>query len=437
MKLKALSGAMLALCFILIVTACGQNNTNNASPSQSSNASPSQSPEESVANEKVTLKLWYWNGAISDSTIEAAKVKFPNVDLKAEKLPSGGDFLTKLKTTITGGGSGPDIVTMDSWISTMLAYNDKFVNLYDQGARDIQSQYLDWKWKMAATADDKYLIGLPIDVAPVVLYYRSDLFEKAGVASKPEDIKSQVKTWDDYFNLLKQVKDKTGTQSATIVDLFRSYTGQSSQSYFDLAGKYIGDQEHIKSAWDASVKAYQAGLTFPYASDSEKNAAMNNGKISSFTGASWAVGDVISAAPDTKGKWSIAYPPGGVGNQGGSFMGILKATKYPKEAYEVVKFLVSPDNLMAGYKEFGNYPSTPEVYTKPEMVNKNEFFGDQDLSTVFGDAAKDVKVAHTDPRDDMIGNTLTAALGSVDAQKKDPEKVWTEAQEQIKRQLTR
>jgi cellobiose transport system substrate-binding protein len=270
-----------------------------------------------------------------------------------------------------------------------------------------------------------------------VLYYRSDLFKEAGVASTPEEFKNQVKTWDDYFNLLKTVKEKTGSQTATIVDIFRSLLGQSSEAYFDQDGKYIGDQAHIKSAWDSAVKAYQAGLTFPYSSDSEKNAAMNNGKISSFSGASWAVGDVIAAAPDTKGKWNIAYPPGGVGNQGGSFMGILKSTKYPKEAYEVIKFLVSPENLMVGYKDFGNYPSTPEIYAKPEMVNKNEFFGNQDLSTVFADAAKDVKVAHTDTRDDMVLNELTKALGTVDAQKKDSEKAWKDAQEQINRQLSR
>jgi cellobiose transport system substrate-binding protein len=213
--------------------------------------------------------------------------------------------------------------------------------------------------------------------------------------------------------------------------------GQSSQNYFDVDGNYIGNKEHVKKAWDAAVTAYKEGVTFPFSSDSEKNAAMNNGKISSFTGASWAVGDVISAAPNTKGKWNIAYPPGGVGNQGGSFMGILNSTKYPKEAYEVVKFLVSPDNLVEGYKEFGNYPSTPGIYDSPEMVNQSEFFGGQDLSTVFGEAAKDVQIALTDSRDEMVINTLVAALGSVDAQKKDPEKAWTEAQEQISRQLSR
>jgi cellobiose transport system substrate-binding protein len=428
MKFKAFSSALVSLCLILVMTACSQNNQEPSSTNGTNQGGDTK---------KVTLKMWYWNGAISDSTIQAAKEKFPNVDLQAEKLPSGDDYLTKLKTTLAGGGNGPDIVAMDSWISSMITYKEKFVNLYDQGARDIQSKYLDWKWKMGATPDDKYLIGLPIDVAPVVLYYRTDLFAKAGVASTPEAIRSQVKTWDDYFALLKKVKDATGSQTGTIADIFRSVIGQSSQNFFDEDGKYIGDQAHIKSAWDAAVKAYQEGLTFPFSNDSEKNAAINGGKVSSFTGASWAVGDLVSAAPDTKGKWGIAYPPGGVGNQGGSFFGVLSATKYPKEAYEVIQFLVSPDNLIAGYKEFGNYPSTPEIYDNPEMVNKNAFFGDQDLSAVFGEAAKDVKIAHADPQDNMVVTTLVDSLASVDGQKKDPEQAWTEAQTKIKRQLSR
>lgn len=426
MKFKAFSTVLLSLCFILILSACGQGTTNTASSNDSA----------SGGTQKIKLKLWYWNGAISDSSIEAAKKQFPNIDLQAEKLPSGDDFQTKLKTTLAGGGDGPDIVAMDSWITSMLDYKDKFVNLYDQGAKDVESKYLDWKWKMGATADNKYLIGMPIDVAPVVLYYRTDLFAKAGVPSTPEDIHNKVKTWDDYFALLKKVKDATGTQTGTIADIFNSIIGQSTETFFDKDGKYIGDQAGVKSAWDVAVKAYQAGLTFPYSNDSEKNAAINGGKISSFTGASWAVGDLISAAPDTKGKWNIAYPPGGVGNQGGSFFGALSTTKNPKEAYEVIKFLVSPENLLTAYKEFGNYPSTPEIYDNPEMVNKNEFFGNQDLSVVFGQAAKDVKIAPANSQDNMVRTVLIDALGTVDGQKKDPEQAWNDAQTKIKRQLS-
>ncbi|QHT63165.1 extracellular solute-binding protein [Paenibacillus lycopersici] len=428
MKRKSfgLTAALLA-CAMLVLSACGQNGSNTASNTGSNN--------ESASSGKIPLRLWYWNGAISDSTIEAAKAKFPNIDLQAEKLPSGDDYFTKLKATLVGGSDAPDIVAMDSWVSSMLTYKDKFVNLYDQGARDIQPQYLDWKWKLAATPDDKYLIGLPIDVAPVVLYYRTDLLQKAGVPNTPEEVGSQVKSWDDYLALLKKVKDATGAATGNIVDIYNTVMGQSDKSYFDEQGNYIGDQAHVKSAYDLAVKAYQDGLTFPYSNGSEQNAAINNGKIAMFTGASWAVGDLISAAPDTKGKWNIAHPPGNVGNQGGSFFGALSSTKHPKEAYELIQFLVSPENLLTAYKEFGNYPSTPEIYSSPGMVNKNEFFGDQDLSPVFADAAKDVKIAHSDSRDLVAGTAISDALVAVD-KKHDPEKSWKEAQDKIKKQLS-
>ena len=55
MKLKALSGTLLALCFVLVMTACGQTNTNSSTSNSGAN--------ESAAAEKITLRLWYWNGA--------------------------------------------------------------------------------------------------------------------------------------------------------------------------------------------------------------------------------------------------------------------------------------------------------------------------------------------------------------------------------------
>src|SRR6478735_3848851 len=119
--------AILLACVLLVLTACGQNGSNSSNGSN--NTASGNGSGESASTEKIPLKLWYWNGAISDSTIEAAKAKFPNIDLQAEKLPSGDDYFTKLKATLVGGGDGPDIVAMDSWVSSMLTYKDKFVNL--------------------------------------------------------------------------------------------------------------------------------------------------------------------------------------------------------------------------------------------------------------------------------------------------------------------
>jgi len=432
MRTKSFIGLMLIFCLVLVVSACGSSN-NKTNDNKGSSPSP---PVSSAGDQQIALKMWYWNGAISDSTIEAARKQFPNIDLQAEKLPSGGDYLTKLKTTLSGGGSGPDIVAMDSWVASMLEYKEKFVNLYDHGARDVQSKYLDWKWKMAADNGDQYLIGLPIDVAPVVVYYRSDLFEQAGIGSSSADIKSQIATWDDYLNVLSKVQEATNTKTMTLVDLFRNVISTNSKGLFDAEDNYIGDQDHIKHAWDFAAKAYKAGVTFPMSNITEVNASLNNGGISSLIGASWMVGDLAGAAPDTSGKWNIAYPPGGVGNQGGSFLGALKSTKHPQEAYEVIEFLLNPDNQMVNYKEFGNYPSTPEIYSSPDMKNEHEFFGGQDLSAVFAEAAKDVQIPYAAPKDDMVMTTLVESLALVDQQQQDPEKAWSNAQDAIKRKLT-
>ncbi|MBW5447556.1 extracellular solute-binding protein [Cohnella sp. CFH 77786] len=426
---------VLTMMMALILSACGGGKKNDeASGSSEPSASASQS---APAGEKAKLTLWYWNGAISDSSIEAAKAKFPNIELKAEKLPPGDEYKTKLKTTLAGGGDGPDIVAMDSWVTEMLEYSDKFVNLYDQGASEIKDQYLEWKWNMAATPDKKTLIALPIDVAPVVMFYREDLFKQAGVPSTPEEIKAKVKTWDDYIALAKTVKEKTKGSMGTIVDIYRNVINQLPKRYFDENGNFIGEDGHVKQAWDTAVKAYQSGATFGMSSSSEANAALNNGSIASTIGASWVKGDLIAAAPDTAGKWRIAYPAGGVGNQGGSFFGVLKSTKYPKEAYEVIKFLVSPDNLKKAFLEFGNYPSTPSVYGDADMKQPDAFFGNQAIGEVFGEAAKDVVVSHSDPRDGMVEDAIIQELTLVDTNKKDPEKAWKDALENVKRNLQR
>ncbi len=120
-----------------------------------------------------------------------------------------------------------------------------------------------------------------------------------------------------------------------ITNVFNQSLGQNDKLYFDKSDNFIGDKEHVKSAWDNAVKVHQLGLNAKISGwTPEWNAAMNNGAVASFIGAVWMKKVLEDAAPDTKGKWRIARAPGGDGNQGGSFIGITKQSKHPKEAYE-------------------------------------------------------------------------------------------------------
>ncbi|WP_169083652.1 ABC transporter substrate-binding protein [Paenibacillus sp. PL91] len=424
---------VLTLITAILLSACSGGNGNNGNKGEDS---PNNGGSSS-SGEKVKLTLWYWNGAISDSTVEEAKTKFPNIELNAQKLPPGGEYMTKLKTSLAGGAGGPDVTAMDSWITELIQYSDKFVNLNDYGAADLKDQYLEWKWNVASAEEGKVQIAMPIDVAPTVMFYREDLFKQAGVPSTPEEIKEKVKTWDDFIALSKTVHEKTKGGMATIVDIYRNVIGQMPKRYFDETGNFIGEEGHVKQAWDTAVKAYQSGATFGMSSSSESNAALNNGTMASLIGPSWMKGDIISAAPDTKGKWRIAYPAGGVGNQGGSFFGALKTTKHPEEAAELIKFLTNAENLKKGFVEFGNYPSTPGIYEDEDMKQPDEFFGGQSVGTVFGEAAKDVVISYSDPRDGKVEDAIIEQLSLVDTNKKDSEAAWNEALENVKRELSR
>ncbi|MBW7460527.1 ABC transporter substrate-binding protein, partial [Paenibacillus sepulcri] len=146
------------LLFIVILTVCGCSAGNSSS------------------SEKTTLTLWYWNRGLDDKLIASIETQFPTLQINAQKI--GGDFKSKLKTTLAAGSGGPDIVAFNDWVTEMFPNSDRFYNLYDLGAKEIEPDYLDWKWQLGVSPEGK-MIALPIDTGPTALFYRADLFEKA------------------------------------------------------------------------------------------------------------------------------------------------------------------------------------------------------------------------------------------------------------------
>jgi len=106
---------------------------------------------------------------------------------------------------------------------------------------------------------------------------------------------------------------------------------QSSKQYMDRQNHFIGDQAHVRNAWDISVKVIKSNLTAKTVSlTADWNAVMTNGKVPCFVGAVWMKNFLGPAAPKTKGMWRVCRAPGGAGNSGGSFLGVTKYCKRPR-----------------------------------------------------------------------------------------------------------
>ncbi|MBS4200416.1 extracellular solute-binding protein [Bacillus sp. FJAT-49732] len=386
---------------------------------------------------KVTLTLWYWNRSIDDELIKKVNEQFPDIKINAQKI-DGGEYKTKLQTALTTGTGAPDIVGLNDWVTEFLPNHDKFVNLLDYGADKIKSDYLEWKWNFGLTPDQKNLIALPMDTGPTALFYREDLFAAAGLPTDPDEVSKELATWDDYIAAGEKLQAATGVKMFdTLNRVYTQSLSQGEKAYFDESDNFIGDSGNIKTSWDRAITVHKKGLSANLDDGTEWNAGMNNGQVASFIGAVWMKNILKDAAPDTAGKWRIARAPGGDGNNGGSFIGILKSSKHPEEAYKVIEWMMNPENQLQSYVTMDLFPSTPSIFEDEKMSNPEEFFGNQETTKVFTESAKNVKPRYFGVDFSRVNSIYSETLTDIAKSDKDPDKAWEEVLDKVKKELNR
>jgi cellobiose transport system substrate-binding protein len=376
------------------------------------------------------MDLWVWDGCISPNVVKDAVAHFTQTKLTPSVI--GGDFKQKLLTTMTSHAFLPSItgVKGEDMPSFMGDKASRFVDLNTLGADKISSQYVSWKLKKATTSDGK-LIGLPIDIGPCALFYRQDVFAKGGLPTEPKDVSAAMSTWDDYF--AAGVKLKKAVPGAYIIDdgttPFVYTVKQGTKLFIDENNHFIGDQDHIRAAWDRAIKALKDGIVAPYSEpgSADSNAALNSGRAAGSIGAAWHYLDLVQAAPKTKGKWRVATMPGGPANSGGSFLSIPAEGGDHKLAFEVITWLLSPANEARTWVDNGNFPAAPASYTLPELTAPVPFFGGQKAIEIFAPAADKIPVAYEAPADAAVSTPFLSELKNVWAKDKNPDKAWSDA----------
>ncbi|MBP2326494.1 cellobiose transport system substrate-binding protein [Kibdelosporangium banguiense] len=381
------------------------------------------------------MDMWYWADGLSKNVVDEAVKQFGEVTLKPQQI--GGNFKEKLVTTMASGDQFvPDITGIKGEdFASFAPQADRFVNLLDLGAGPLAGQYLDWKWRKGMTKDGK-LIGFPIDIGPTAMFYRRDVFAKAGLPAEPAQVAAQMSTWEDYFAAGVQLKK--AVPNAFMVSeawsVFNLVVGQSQARYIDQSERFIGDQEHIRRAWDLTVRAIQLGIDGKVqANTPDWNAGLAGGTIPSQTGPAWVAADLKSAAKDTTGKWGVALGPGGAANVGGSFLAVTKKCAKPDVAFKIISWILSPDNQAKGFTDSALFPSSPSTYTMPALTAPDPFFGGQVTTEVFGAAAKKIPVQYESPNDQAVSAPYATELTNVEANGKDPGAAWTDAVDQAKK----
>jgi len=411
---------------VLLTALAGQRGTPSARAGSGTRTAP-----------KITLTLWYWNRSIDDAVIAQVDKQFPTISLQAEKI--GGNYNAKLRTTLAGQTDVPDIVGLNSDVSTFFPDESQFVNLLDEGAGAVKSQYLGWKWQQGIAPDGK-MIAFPMDTGPTALFYRADLFKKAGLPTDPRQVAALMSTWNAYFQAGKKLQaalPKAHMLDSLYFTVFNQVMAQSATQYENKAGRFIGDQAPVQRAWNLAVAAHDMGLSAKSAAfTTDWNAAISDGAIASFVGAVWMKAILQDAALTTAGAWRVARAPGGAGNQGGSFLAVTKYSQHPKEAFAVVKWLESPRNQLRAYVDLALFPSTPSAYSSPAMNHAEPFYGGQNTTPVFALSAKNVKPAYYGADYDIINAIFEQDIINIDTLNEGSQQAWHDTQHEVQRELS-
>ncbi|MEU5299048.1 ABC transporter substrate-binding protein [Streptomyces umbrinus] len=378
------------------------------------------------------LSLWYWKGSLSDKLLATARRAVPGVPglkVKGSQIPDG-DIDSKVRTSLAARAYVPDLTVVNSDnLATFFPDENEFLDLRTLGAESVRDQYLDWKWE-GCFAPSGRMIGFPLDAGPTALYYRRDLFRRAGLPHEPQEVAEEVSTWEKYLAAGRALRKGPGKPYlvSNVGNVFQQVLLQSPKQFVDADNRFIGDQAHVKRAWDLSVEILRQGLSARIVDGTpDYNAAMGGGRVASMTTAVWAINGLKDTAPKTSGAWRLTTMPDGPANYGGSYVTLTRYCRDPEGAFAFVKWLLGPANQLKSYQEMALFPTTPAAYADSAMHKPDPFFGGQRPIDVFGPAAQKAPVVYFSPYEETANTPFFQELTNVESLGKKPERAWRDA----------
>jgi cellobiose transport system substrate-binding protein len=387
------------------------------------------------AGDKITLKINFWGDFGLTQLTPKYEALHPNVRIVLNSGEYNAQHEDLQKKLIAGSGA-PDIAAIDEGF--MVAFRsqaDKFVNLLDSGAAQYESRYLPWKWKLSLSPDGKTQIGLGTDVGGLAMCYRTDLFAAAGLPTDRAEVSKLWPTWNEFITVGQQYTARSGKKfvdSAT--NIFNPVLSQQPVGFFD-PGEKLQMEGGPKAAFDTANAVIAAGLSANLVSfQTGWDQGFVNGSFAVLACPAWMLGHIKDTSPGTAGKWDIAAIPGGGGNWGGSFLTVPKQGKHPKEAYDLVQWLVQPEQQIAIFKEVGNLPSQPALYSDPALATfANPFFNNAPVGQIFGATAEKLQPQYQGRKAGPTRVAVENVLRQVESGQVKGDAAWAEAIKQAQK----
>ncbi|WP_199750397.1 ABC transporter substrate-binding protein [Brachyspira aalborgi] len=390
-------------------------------------------------NTETEITVWAWNVA-AKALVESAKTfneKYPKIKVNVQEYGLAQNVYERYSVILSSGVGVPDIIQIES------DYVQTFAETYPQYFFDMNG-YIDIDGKVdpskISTSYDSEgkLVSIPWDSGPVVMFYREDLFNQAGI-----DINSII-TFEDYISAGKKLKEKfpniimTGLPFTQDENLFRCLLVANKSYYLNNKGeitvassKAIETLQMIKRLIDEGVAKntinWDGGIV-----------ANKNGELASWIMGGWWGGTIKDQMPEMKGKWKIApipaFPDGArASSSGGAGLSITASEPIKQAAaLEFIKeSLMNVDNQLMMYEKYSLFPSYLPTYDDERFLKSDDYFGD-DFNKILADVTKEIpNVIYASKDFAEIKNTVVSVYEDVLNNNRDIKSALEQAASQI------
>ena len=335
-------------------------------------------PKEPTEPTTVTFQSWVGDSPQMKKFAAAFEKEHPNITIEFQNVPSGR--ATDKLITQVAGGNAPDVAFMDTSAVEDFSSRNALVNLdgYIAGSDLVEEDDYVEGFKNGVVFEGS-MFGLPYDGETTGLFYRTDMFEKAGIEGPPE-------TWEEFEEAAQKLTDPANKTYGYIV--FAPEAAYYWYPWLWQAGGTLLSEDGKSIEFDSpegqEAAEFYAGLAeysppdYLNLTSWDGRVAFATGKVGMYMAGTWFGGTMESEFPDISGKWDVAAlpegPAGCATTLAGDTLAILDQTENKDAAWLWIEHLSSPENMKAwtfGSKETSLLPPRQSLLEDPELGKHN------------------------------------------------------------------
>jgi multiple sugar transport system substrate-binding protein len=274
------------------------------------------------------------------------------------------------------------------------ALSGALADITDLVPADLKDKFVASAWD-SMTANGR-LYGVPQDVAPTVMYYRQDIFERLGVEVPT--------TWEEFQTAAAAIRAADpevyitfadpGNQEPATAAMWAQQTWPWRTTAPDAVSVDLQNPgaQNWANLWTGMLQNDQVEVSSQGSDEWFK--AMTDGRYAAWVIGAWGVYALQGQIPSGAGLWRVAPMPqwaegaNASAASGGGGTGVLAQSKHPAEAAKFAAWLNGSVEGATGLNALGLMPAARSVIEAPEYVDAtSEYLGGQKAQALFAEAA--------------------------------------------------